>query len=244
VGLFEVEERPAGIGVTDRVIKCALGSGVTGVLEAHFGQYVGSMPTVVRHQKSRPNDDSLVLTVVDIDNPPVEGPILARGEPEDFREHKALPALQSRSISTILTKGLKRYMLAMEEAKAKVAQSVDELSPETSFVLKPMQGSKARDVTIYLSPADRATHGRQGTVTFERARREFAVAQAGTLILQAFIPPIPTVLPDGSKGNTILRVFALVHPNGRCNVVGGTYVSRRELVVHGASNAICGAVIL
>jgi hypothetical protein len=244
VGLFECDERPAGIGVTDRVLQHMNGEGIAPRLDAHFTKHIGQLPTVLRHPNAKPNDDGLVLRVDDLDGDVADQPILARGEPDDMREHIVLPTLQARSVSTLVTKGIKRYLLAMPEARSRQITSPDELSPDTSFVLKPLQGSKAQNVHVYLSTTDRAIHGRQGTVTFERARRELAAAAAGSMLVQEFIPPIPTTMPDDSKGNTILRVFTLVHPDGRCEAIGGTYVSRRELVVHGASNAICGAVVL
>jgi len=42
----------------------------------------------------------------------------------------------------------------------------------------------------------------------------------------------------------VLRLFLNVRLGWACEAVGDTYIARRELVVHGASNSFAGALLV
>lgn len=243
VKLYECEERPAGIGITHVLVERVDGRGIMPRIREHFHEHVDGVPQVLRHPDAKPNDDSLVLPVQELSDRIPAGPLLIRGEPEPLSEHEQLDTMTDQAVATIVTKGDKRYLLVLPESGTTVAH-LEAITPDKSFVIKPVKGSKARGVTVYLTPEDKRIHGDHKTVTFERARRTLAAAPAGSMLFQEFVPPILTRLPSDKVGNMILRVFTLVHPDGHCEAIGGTYVTRRELVVHGASDAICGAVLV
>jgi hypothetical protein len=58
------------------------------------------------------------------------------------------------------------------------------------------------------------------------------------VIVEIFKPPIKT----HTLGNMILRVNVLVS-NDKVRVMGGAFVARPEMLVHGASNSVAGLVL-
>lgn len=246
VEVFECEERPAGMGVTDKLMGMVDGIGVSEKVREHFASNVSDVPTVLKHPNTKPNDDALIFDVVNLDDDRVipRGPLIFRAEPDDAAQHPQLGCITDRSVSTVLSKGDKSHTLSIPDLK--VITATEEAVPDSasSFALKPVKGSKARGVNLYLCPEDRRVHGKHGTVTYNRAVRVVEEAAPGNLLIEAFKPPISVTMPNGKTGNMILRIFALIHPDGDSEVIGGTYVARQEVLVHGATNAINGPVII
>jgi hypothetical protein len=108
----------------------------------------------------------------------------------------------------------------------------------------------AMGVTVYLRPEDVKIFGKHGTVKSGRLIRDlrkYHELGSGALV-QTFEPPIQIDNVEG-RNNAILRIFVLMQASGGTSVrgataIGGAYVARPELIVHGASNAISGAVLV
>lgn len=247
--IFECEERPAGLGITNAVMRRThLSPGILPAVQAHFTEHAGDTPVIARHANAKPNKDSLVFgeDVMDLRAAIKTGrPLIVRGEPGELADFEALDELRAQSISTITTEGDKTYSLRVPSCETELVTADTKVVSDTSFVLKPLQGSKARGLAVYLSPEDRQQHGKDGTTTFARAAKLVDTHRAtGNLLLESFKPPVTCKLDEGKIGNLILRMFCLVSPDGSTEVVGGTYVIRRELIVHGASNAMVGPVLV
>jgi len=250
IEVYETEERPAGLGITDRLLVAAGGPGIAELIKKHCVDYVNEVPVVLRHPDVKPNDDGDLFEIIELDGDTnISGrPVLVREEPVDMEGYPNLDSILSSSVATILSKGSKRHTLLIPELKAVVAS--DETFPDsnTSMSIKPIQGSKARGVQVYVSPADRIRHGNNGTVTYAKAERTVKASQTGleadSLLIENFKPPIPVEMLNGKIGNMILRVVVLIHPDRGAQAIGGSYVARKELVVHGATNAINGAVVV
>jgi hypothetical protein len=103
-------------------------------------------------------------------------------------------------------------------------------------------------ISLYLHPNDRKKYGKKGIVTASRLANDLATfkKERGGALVQPFAPPIQIDNREGRR-NAILRVFTLLESDGKTitsEVIGGCYVARPELIVHGASNAVAGAVIV
>jgi hypothetical protein len=244
IEVYESEERPAGLGLAHCLIRTATGKGVGGLVLDHCEDYAGETPLVMRHKDAKPNDDDHIFQVVNLDDSSHGRPVIVRAEPHQITGHPELDNLVSSSISTVMSKGNKGYATLIPSLKSKIAEAGFLPDKTTSFVLKPVCGSKSHGVNIYVAPDDRALNGNHGTVTHSRALRVIDEAERNSYIIEAFKPPMSVLMPDGKIGNMILRVFVLLHPNRRAEAIGGTYVARKEILVHGASNSINGAVVL
>ncbi len=248
IEVFECEERPAGIGVTDLVLRSAGFEGFAPAIHDHYQDYFGVSPVVVRHPNAKINDDSVMFDVIEASSDlsiPLK-PLIARGEPSDFSGESYRDRLVEWSVSTVMTKGQKAHTVSIPDLKAKIATQDNIPPPEESFTIKPVAGSKARGVFVYLSPPDRKRHGKHGTRTHAKVINTVAEQPRGSFIIEEFKAPVRVNMPDEKIGNLILRLFALIHPEPpkRATVIGGSYVARPELVVHGATNAINGPIIV
>ena len=120
-----------------------------------------------------------------------------------------------------------------------------------SQVLKSRIGSMAMGVSIYLEPSDRKKFGKRGIVTATKLKSNLDTytQDLGGGLTQEFAPPIQTTNPEG-RTNTILRIFVLLEKDKgtqnkiKAEAIGGCYVARPELIVHGAANSVGGAVMV
>lgn len=237
---FEIEERPNGMGITTVLGGATLN--LNHAVQEHFTSLIGTVPTVVAAEDRIDRIDDTFTEIRSIGDGHDGSPVLLRTEPGQLKdEHEELIAL---SVSTARSEGSKGYR--ERTGHARVVNSTDAISAEEhSVVIKALQCSKAQHVDIILSADDRAVHGKRGTVTRSRALRnaEEAIARDGAVILERFIPPIKARVGEAT-GNMILRVFAAVTSPQEIRLLGGVHVTRPELVVHGARNAINGLVIV
>ncbi len=233
---YELEERPAGIGVTTQL----LGSNFSEDIKDHYKGHIGETPLVAMGP-TEVSDDSLVFQTVGLDDRS-DSPCIVRGLPDTVGAHENALQLIERSVSTIQLEGDKTYTLKASGFGARKVIKGEKLDPQVSTVTKPLQGSQARGVYVYLSPEDRAIHGKRGTIT--ASKMQSILERDTPQLRESFAPPIRLRGQDGTVGNMILRVFVLVHPTKEPEVIGGAFVIRKELIVHGASNAIAGGVVV
>jgi hypothetical protein len=251
---FECEERPAGFGVLNLMHQRHSGEGIEDLVQSHAVETLGSGLVVVRHPDAFPSDDAALFEVHDsVEN--LNGhAVIVRGEPHMFSDERAYRELAARSASTIRSEGDKTYTLDSPHFDTRIINAPDtrepvdvlleddsesELpSPDESFVLKTIQGSKCQGISIYLSSSDRKVHGKKGTISYSKARNIVAGSREPILV-ESFKPAIKT----SRNGNMILRVIALVSKDN-AQVIGGAFMTRPEMLVHGASNAVAGLIVV
>jgi len=235
--VFEVEERPAGIGAT---------SLINPEFREHLLRLKKEWPeigvVISSDPRRRGSDDHLWTEVVD-PNKDLNKLLLIRAEPDEVDFHH----LESRSISSLKRKGDKSY--GEKLGLWRLVLSPDELPWDTAFVVKPKQGSKTRGMGIWVprQKYDRLQMAGKKTIpgTHTRTKIERLVAEAsqkGGLYCQEFYPPMESGLGTVAPW-MIDRVFFGFNPStGKWECMGGLWNARPTLIIHGADDAIFGPV--
>lgn len=222
--VYEVEERPAGVGIALEV-------------NTDFQQRMKALleiwPSfdVVVSPLRRGGDDHLWRRILTLPSAlEGEGLVLVRAEPDEKEFHP----LRARSVAPITLKGWKGY--GLELGLWREINSPEELPWEEAFVLKPLQGSKMRDVEIW-HPRLRKEVGGVST----RKRVEQTLSRCGKMFLQEFFPPM-------RRGElfVVYRVYFGYNPVEKAFVcLGGLWNGRpNQLRLHGASDAVFGPLVL
>ncbi|MBN9397657.1 hypothetical protein J0I05_00355 [Candidatus Saccharibacteria bacterium] len=255
---YEMEDSPSGQGITDKIHRGIGGVGIRDAILNHYLDQVGQTPLViVSGARGHGTDDDQVFGRSDYlfntNNQPVETDrlVIVKAIPGDEGSRRPYMNLQSRALMPLVSEGDKTYLRRLGLMKSTRAASdllVDDQGNRASQVVKAQIGSMAMGVSIYLSNADKKRFTSASTVSASRLERDMHsyVDQMGGALVQPFYPPVAIENPEGRK-NAILRVFSLLsRENGeiKADVIGGCYVARPELIVHGASNAVSGAVIV
>jgi len=258
---YEMEDSPSGIGVSDIFVNQANGIGLIDTVLDHYHKSVGNIPTViVSGNRKHGTDDEIVVGndryhyiagSTGIPKITEDTPLIVKAIPGTAESHLPYLALQDRCLAPLVTEGDKSYAERTGILRA-VNGAEDLLQNETglrSQVLKARVGSMAMGISVYLTSEDRALLGKGGQVNQGRLVRDLDtyISRGGALV-QEFHPPFQLSNTEG-RNNGILRVFVLLGrhaSNGAisANAIGGAYVARPELIVHGASNAISGAVLV
>lgn len=219
LGIYEVEERPAGIGFSGLVNPQFL---------AKFTALRKKWPSivVVLSPNRRAGDDYLWTEVM---TDPAGQNVLLRVEPEE----STYWPLESLSVSSLHAKGNKSYGVALGWWKE--VNSTSDLPWSETFVLKPIQGSKARGIAIW------DPQHRPGYSTRSQVERALAAA-GGRMFLQPFLQPL--VGPEGYAFK-MFRVFYGYDPelhSWQC--LGGCWTARNNLRLHGSSDSLFGPVLV
>jgi len=213
--IFEVEDRPAGVGVSMLVSEEFADSLMT--MKAGWPEF-----GVIVSPQRRMLDDHLWTKVLPCLNGTL---VLVRAEPEEKEFHYLAP----HSVSTVVEEGNKGYGLAL--GLWDEVGSPDELSFEAGFVLKPLHGSKSKNV-MFWDPAKRP-----GCSTKSRVQRH--LDEIGRMYRQPLYSPMPTNISEYPM--MIFRVFyGLDMATRRWRYLGGLWNARPNLKIHGASNSLLG----
>ena len=254
---YEMEDSPSGQGITDVLHKAAGAPGLKQILLGHFEDMLDTVPTViVSNSRSHGTDDALIVgedRYVNIGHNPDEirtdSPVVVKAIPGRIDSREPYMRLRSQAVAPLVTEGDKLYaerigLLRSVSSAADLLRDGDNLS---SQVVKARLGSMALGVSIYLSAEDRKRFGKSGTVTASRLERDLeAYKEHSGALVQEFIPPIQ-IENDQDRTNAILRVFTLLgRQQGKitARAIGGCYVARNEVLLHGASNAVSGAILV
>lgn len=239
---YEVEERPAGIGIVDRIVTKATGVNIGATILDHLEDKLGKIPVVKRHPNALENDDGMLLPVEQFTGTKIairNRDILMRAEPHDMSGHPQLEEATAHAIAPIMEKGKREYRI--RTGHAHIVTQTDTLPTDRSFVLKTIQGSKAKGVKICLSREDVSTHGNRDSCSMTKSTE--LLRSMGALLLEPFVPAIPTQVSSSDKiAHMILRIFTLISPN-QVTAIGGSFVVRPGVLVHGSKDAIAGAVL-
>ena len=224
--IFEVEERPQGVGFTSH-----LNSDFRGRLQA-VSETWPKFKAIIAPDRIGRTDDPLWLEVDE--KPNRKDLYLIRAEPwqTEFLD------FQGQSVSTYLTEGDKSYGEKM--GLWKKVHSPEEVDWESEFVLKPTQGSKAKDIMPFTKKKN------SGGGRFTRTKISNCILENAVtgMYIQPLYPSIPMEI-DGEKQETILRTYyGFNMQKNAWESLGGLWCARDNLVVHGAKDATFGPVAL
>lgn len=220
--VYEVEERPAGVGISS-------------IVNPEFGKRFVELAStwqpfsVVVSPFRRATDDSLWQEQLPWGNHE-SGLVLVRAEPEEQQFHLHEP----NSVSSLKRKGDKGYGEALGLWQ-KVKFS-DELNWSESFVLKPLQGSKLKDLEIW------DPQRRPGSSRREVVEQTLAASPRG-MFCQKLFPPMESGIARFPW--MIFRVFfGYDHKCNEWKALGGNWNARHNLRIHGATDAIFGPAVI
>jgi len=215
--IYELEDRPAGAGLSN-------------LINPEFAKLLAdvrqSWPkfTVLTSEQRKGNDDILWLNVEQYNESSL---VLVRAEPDDIRYHHLVP----RSVSTVKTEGDKGYGVVLGLWRE---VTLDNLPDKTqSFVIKPLQGTRAQDVLFWVP----YLKDYPGTVTWTKIQK--TLSKHGKMYCQPFILPMQTNIPDFPY--MIYRVFFVYDiALNQWQCLGGCWVARNNLKIHGATDSLIG----
>lgn len=229
LGVYEIEDRPAGVGITLVVNQ---------QFKALFNQLRSEWPefsvVVSPLRLLQGGDDHLWAKEISFEEAKGSAGLLwVRAEPWELVFHELAP----RSVSTIKTEGLKSYGVPLglwsNIDNKEVESGIVQLPWDQGFCIKPLQGSKTQNVFIW-DPKVQLFHGK------ERALAH--VKSLGRAHLQRFIPPMPLKIGD-MQYNVIYRIFFGWSPKRKEWIpLGGEWDARPapHSLIHGALDAVTG----
>lgn len=226
LGLFEVEERPAGVGLNTYLNPDF--SNRLEVISRTWPHFV----VVMSDHRQKGGDDSLWREVASLDL--VHGRhVLVRAEPEEDEFHSLL----AQSVSSVLHKGNKSYGEALGLWRR--VRDPDDFPSDGGFALKPIQGSKCRGVYV-LPPRGVKL---EGGATLTKATRE--LGERGEMYMQEWIPPLNMDI-NGRSYNAIWRLFFGYDIQNKTWIpLGGAWVARPgTLRIHGALDMVTGPLVI
>ncbi|MDQ5955493.1 MAG: hypothetical protein QG621_496 [Patescibacteria group bacterium] len=240
--IFEVEDRPCGLGIA-------------GQINPHFKEKLDALR---REWPSfgwvkapgRLTDDVLWLGEgVDLrDATASEGLLLVRSRPEDREFH----VLEPRAISTVQNEGYKgcctegpiqlfsriSWVEDPEEQRGGYVKGL----PQGPIVVKPIRGTRAREVKVFLNGHDPKDFPIRRTDKVSLGDMERWLRQRKVAIYQPLIRPMRLdYLPCK---NVIYRLFFGFSPSaGKYLPLGGVWMASDSLIVHGTDEAISGPLV-
>lgn len=222
--IYEIEERPSGVGVSQMI---------SPLFQKNLKRLSKDWPEydVVISGNRVSCDDHLcgkrIMTIEEAKNS--ESLLLVRAEPVE----KDFDCFESRSISSLRQKGNKSYGVNL--GLWKKVSSVENLPWEDGFALKPLQGSKCRGVEIW------TPHRVNGKST--RTRIERILKQYGSMYCQPLIYPLNSGIEEFPC--MIYRVFFGYNiASAKWECMGGLWMARPNLKIHGATDSLVGPVTL
>lgn len=229
LGVYEVEERPAGVGHSVLI---------NPQFKSNLEKVRKSWPEfdVVVSPLRDKADDALWSNALDYES--ARGSqrlIMVRAEPEE----EQFRIFQERSVSTIASEGDKSYGVAL--GLWSFVNDPEQFPKRQSFVLKPLQSSKARNMAFY----DIKSHPSPGNMKMKNVRKvlEEQVEKRGGMYLQELIPPM-----DSGIENHPLMIYRFFlgfdFSRKQWISLGGSYFLRNNLKIHGHSDALSGPLII
>ncbi|MEK7497735.1 MAG: hypothetical protein AAB656_02340 [Patescibacteria group bacterium] len=215
--LYEIEERPAGIGITY-------------TLNKDFRNNLDDIRTTwpdfeVLVSPERKGSDDFLWT--DVTSQANGKPLLIRAEPEESQYHH----LEPQSISSLRKKGHKGY--GVEMGLWNHITSPDQLDWMVPFVVKPLQGSKTRNVVIWHPDKLPGSH--------TRTKITNAISNnPNGVYVQPFCEPSKINI-EGEDLWLLHRVyFGYDLDMKEWRFLGGLWNARNNLKIHGASDSVFG----
>lgn len=235
--LFEVEARPAGLGVFSGVLS-AVGNGSAPQVNALWREALSSCEAILRDPESRILDDRILAGHLGI--PYFEDPSQLNGQKALWVRgngcDEKLEYLHDHSLVPIGDDGRKDALIRLGLAKRITGET--DLDFEKSFVIKPRQGTWCRDVHVFVPHVKHTSW--KGTSTRSQVLRALSESQQD-FIEQPFIEPMPLVI-DNNLGWVIWRLF-FGWIDGRYTFIGGVWSWRPNVRNHGANDTMIGLLL-
>lgn len=229
LAVYEIEDRPAGIGHTALINQ---------QFRNNLAEVKKTWPdfdVVISPLRDRA-DDELWNSVVDFNSAQrSQRLVLVRAEPEESQ----FRIFQTRSVSTVATEGDKSYGVPL--GLWGFIDNPNQLPNRKSFVLKPLQSSKGKNMVFY----DMRTNPGPGNTRMKNAIKalEKQISQKGGMYMQELIPPMSSgisVYPF-----MIYRFFFGFNFLAQGWVsLGGSWFARNNIKIHGASDSLSGPLVL
>jgi len=242
--VFEVEDKPAGLGASGHINPSFC---------AHLAHVRRDWPEFSWvGDPSRLTDDALWLG----DSTPLSEAlrsgklVLVRCRPEQTQYHPLTP----NSVSTIANEGVKECLVQLGLARLPTWHS-DPTEPDGGYitppldgpvVVKPRQGTRARDIGVYLGGNTYEGPGgvsKGSKITFPRLQR---YVRQGTHVFQDLIAPMECAFlgKDFAKWCMIYRCYYLFDTQrGAWNCAGGVWMANSHIIVHGSDETITGPLV-
>lgn len=242
--IYEVDERPDGIGIANTI---------NHEFSARLNLLKRKWPLIkwVKSDNRCPGDDSFwldgdpltldeYLEYLSQPEPQRKGVVLVRAEPSETEFHQ----LQNRSISLIANEGLKSYGLSTGLWKEVNYWNADSLPWKYGFVLKPLQGSKCKDVEIWHPGRKHFNHLSIGGISSESKVRQ-TLEKNRVMYCQPLVLPMQTQV-ENQPFFFIYRLYLGYHVGNKAyEPLGGTWVGRlKNFKVHGSEDSIFGPLVL
>lgn len=248
---YEIEVRPAGLGIyTGPFGEAGRLRAYFSGLQEHLGRPIGVkvLPSIRGGDCKRDRSlDSRVFAknagLEFFEDDQVLNPnylLWARGgvEDEETVDKDTLEQIEAQSLTPVRDHGNKSYLPRM--GLATNITSIEDIDFDEAFCLKPMFGSKSEGVGIYV-PGKKVP----GTSTKSQIHRflESNTSRGGSL-RQDYVPPQEVIITnDHRQQYMIFRIFATWMPEDeRYELIGGCYLIRPNVKIHGASDSIVGKV--
>lgn len=231
--IFEVEERPAGIGFAIELNPS---------FKIRFDELRKKWPKIYTVISSRRegHDDTLWAEQISPEKARENGRLLIiRAEPEETDFHP----LAKKSVSTLLMKGDKSYGLKMGLWESVKNDDFENFPWKKGFCLKPIKNSKCRDIEIW-HPIYRKKKYNGVTIGGLSTRNQIqrTLEKNQKMYLQPFIMPMNSSFFEGYL--MAFRVYFGYNPDkGIYDFIGGLWNARKNVRIHGASDTITGPVI-
>lgn len=219
---YEIEDRPQGAGLS-----LSLNSEFKSRLEKVRETWPRIVAVVSENRKG--TDDHLIYDVVHAPDP--SDKILVRAEPWEADFHK----YQSNSVSTVLTEGDKSYGESMGFWNR--INFPEEVDWNKACVVKPLQGSKAKDVMVWIP--DKMVYGQKvtnGVFTRTKIGNMILAKNGEGVYVQPFYPPIPLVLDDETQWMALRIFYGYNLQTRQWEALGGLSNSRKNMIIHGAQD--------
>lgn len=235
VGVYEVEERPCGIGMG--VLCHPYFKEHFTALFRQWQEICGSIELIVSPERIHSSDDHEWADELGIKvryTPEIDGAYYwVRADPPDTIFHELVP----RALTTIITEGDKRYGVPLN-LWGNIPDDISSLPWEEGFALKPLQGSRMQNLYLWNPKGKKEA----GLVT--RGKIAKVIEEGKVAFVQEWLEPErPTFLPERSF--LLRRVFFgwnLMDTVWEC--LGGFYTVRnRQYRLHGASDALFGMIV-
>jgi len=225
VGVYEIEDEPAGIGISREINPQ--------FLEIH--QFlVKTWPyfEVIISPNWKGNDDKLWRNIIEHSAWKQPGLVWIKAHPSETVFH----AMEKYSVTTLKLKGVKSYGIGMG-LWIKVSQDEFESLPwNEGFVLKPLQGCRSQKIEIWNS------NGKKIAGQSTKSQIKKTLETQGEMYLQKLI--IPGRL-NNISGYLLYRCyFGFDIVSRRWVGLGGVWVARENLRIHGASDSVIGPIEL
>jgi hypothetical protein len=245
MGVFEIDNRPGGFGTT-KIINDQFG-----MLLAWVASTWPDFP-VVLSPIEKWHDDGLWRRTVSLEEAErMDGPLLVRAEPFE----REFLRLESRSVSNVRYEGCKAYGVPMGYWEKRYPSDVSRFDFNTNFVLKPLVGYWGQQVYIYTKEKLNGRTTRDGIrKLFDPKDPKFSEGFQEGFYLQKFILPMhPSLEQFGEideKGKPIYnhmmyRITCVFNvATEKWQLVGGLWVARPAMKLHGARDAIFGPLVL